>query len=66
MCLSDPETAILIGGEADDQANCKDSIWKLEIGTLNGNVQYRHTSKLLFFVCVFTFTNIHYVSIIII
>lgn len=34
MCLSDPETAILIGGEADDQANCKDSIWKLEIGTL--------------------------------
>lgn len=31
MCLSDPETAILIGGEADDQASCKDSIWKLEI-----------------------------------
>ncbi|XP_056101474.1 rab9 effector protein with kelch motifs isoform X1 [Rhinichthys klamathensis goyatoka] len=31
MCLSDPETAVLIGGEADDQANCKDSIWKLEI-----------------------------------
>lgn len=31
MCLSDPETAILIGGEADDQATCKDSIWKLEI-----------------------------------
>ncbi|XP_067311161.1 rab9 effector protein with kelch motifs isoform X2 [Pseudorasbora parva] len=31
MCLSDPETAILIGGEADDQASYKDSIWKLEI-----------------------------------
>lgn len=32
MCLSDPDTAILIGGEADDQASCKDSLWKLEIG----------------------------------
>ncbi|XP_056623714.1 rab9 effector protein with kelch motifs [Triplophysa dalaica] len=31
MCLSDPDTAILIGGEADDQASCKDSLWKLEI-----------------------------------
>ncbi|KAG1935865.1 acyl-CoA-binding domain-containing protein [Pimephales promelas] len=31
MCLSDPETAVLIGGEADDQATCKDSMWKLEI-----------------------------------
>ncbi|XP_073683054.1 uncharacterized protein [Garra rufa] len=31
MCLSDPDTAILIGGEADDPASCKDSIWKLEI-----------------------------------
>uniref|UniRef100_A0A8C2B8E9 Zgc:163014 n=1 Tax=Cyprinus carpio TaxID=7962 RepID=A0A8C2B8E9_CYPCA len=31
MCLSDPETAVLIGGEADDQTSCKDSIWKLEI-----------------------------------
>lgn len=32
MCLSDPDTAILIGGEAADQALCTDSIWKLEIG----------------------------------
>ncbi|TRY58358.1 hypothetical protein DNTS_034202 [Danionella cerebrum] len=31
MCLSDPETAILIGGEANEQAVCKDSMWKLEI-----------------------------------
>lgn len=31
MCLSDPDTAVLIGGEADDQASCKDSMWKLEI-----------------------------------
>uniref|UniRef100_A0A4W4GFR1 Zgc:163014 n=1 Tax=Electrophorus electricus TaxID=8005 RepID=A0A4W4GFR1_ELEEL len=31
MCLSDPDTAILIGGEGADQAHCPDSIWKLEI-----------------------------------
>lgn len=32
MCLSDPDTAILIGGETDDQNYCKDSLWKLELG----------------------------------
>ncbi|KAL0969105.1 hypothetical protein UPYG_G00222670 [Umbra pygmaea] len=31
MCLSDPETAIVIGGEASDQKHCMDSLWKLEI-----------------------------------
>ncbi|XP_073725628.1 kelch domain-containing protein 2-like [Misgurnus anguillicaudatus] len=31
MCLSDPDTAILIGGGTDDEASCKDSLWKLEI-----------------------------------
>ncbi|RXM91790.1 Protein O-mannosyl-transferase 2 [Acipenser ruthenus] len=31
MCLSDPETAILIGGEGSEQKHCKDSLWKLEI-----------------------------------
>ncbi|XP_077395658.1 uncharacterized protein LOC144031969 isoform X2 [Festucalex cinctus] len=31
MCLSDPDTAILIGGEASDQDSCKDSLWKLEL-----------------------------------
>ncbi|XP_021440539.2 tip elongation aberrant protein 1 isoform X1 [Oncorhynchus mykiss] len=31
MCLSDPETAIVIGGEASDQTHCEDSLWKLEI-----------------------------------
>ncbi|XP_061088069.1 uncharacterized protein zgc:163014 isoform X3 [Conger conger] len=31
MCLSDPETAILIGGEAKGHSRCKDSLWKLEI-----------------------------------
>ncbi|XP_035260301.1 kelch domain-containing protein 2 isoform X1 [Anguilla anguilla] len=31
MCLSDPETAILIGGEASGHSRCRDSIWKLEI-----------------------------------
>ncbi|KAI4879791.1 hypothetical protein NFI96_027197 [Prochilodus magdalenae] len=31
MCLSDPDTAILIGGETADQAHSSDSIWKLEI-----------------------------------
>lgn len=32
MCLSDPDTAILIGGETADQTYCKDSLWKLELG----------------------------------
>lgn len=40
MCLSDSETAVLIGGEADDQASCKDSIWKLEIGAYHFKIQY--------------------------
>ncbi|KAJ8341590.1 hypothetical protein SKAU_G00338810 [Synaphobranchus kaupii] len=31
MCLSDPETAILIGGEARGHSRCRDSLWKLEI-----------------------------------
>ncbi|XP_051942582.1 uncharacterized protein zgc:163014 isoform X1 [Hippocampus zosterae] len=31
MCLSDPDTAILIGGETSDQKTCKDSLWKLEL-----------------------------------
>ncbi|XP_028251771.1 acyl-CoA-binding domain-containing protein 5 isoform X2 [Parambassis ranga] len=31
MCVSDPDTAILIGGETSDQNYCKDSLWKLEI-----------------------------------
>uniref|UniRef100_A0A667Y7R5 Zgc:163014 n=1 Tax=Myripristis murdjan TaxID=586833 RepID=A0A667Y7R5_9TELE len=31
LCLSDPDTAILIGGETSDQNYCKDSAWKLEI-----------------------------------
>ncbi|XP_057715659.1 rab9 effector protein with kelch motifs isoform X1 [Corythoichthys intestinalis] len=30
MCLSDPGTAILIGGETSHQT-CKDSLWKLEL-----------------------------------
>ncbi|KAB5562313.1 hypothetical protein PHYPO_G00016450 [Pangasianodon hypophthalmus] len=30
MCLCDPDTAVLIGGETGDQ-NCTDSTWKLEI-----------------------------------
>lgn len=34
MCLSDPDTAILIGGETADQQYCKDSLWKLELGWL--------------------------------
>lgn len=32
MCLSDPDTVILIGGEAADQNYCEDSLWKLELG----------------------------------
>ncbi|KAL3049127.1 hypothetical protein OYC64_008582 [Pagothenia borchgrevinki] len=31
MCLSDPDTAILIGGETAGQNHCKDSLWKLEL-----------------------------------
>uniref|UniRef100_A0AAQ4QRF3 Zgc:163014 n=1 Tax=Gasterosteus aculeatus aculeatus TaxID=481459 RepID=A0AAQ4QRF3_GASAC len=31
MCLSDPDTAILIGGETADQNYCEDSLWKLEL-----------------------------------
>uniref|UniRef100_A0A6J0TVA0 Uncharacterized protein isoform X2 n=1 Tax=Pogona vitticeps TaxID=103695 RepID=A0A6J0TVA0_9SAUR len=31
MCLSDPETAVLIGGEGANQQCCKDVLWKLEI-----------------------------------
>ncbi|XP_043372181.1 uncharacterized protein LOC119858003 isoform X2 [Dermochelys coriacea] len=31
MCLSDSETAILIGGEGANQQPCKDALWKLEI-----------------------------------
>ncbi|XP_010184796.1 PREDICTED: RING finger protein B-like, partial [Mesitornis unicolor] len=32
MCLSDPGTAVLIGGEGVDKQPCKDGLWKLEIG----------------------------------
>lgn len=32
MCLSDPDTAVLIGGEAAAQQYCADSLWKLELG----------------------------------
>ncbi|CAG10604.1 unnamed protein product [Tetraodon nigroviridis] len=31
MCLSDPDTAVLIGGETAAQTHCKDSLWKLEL-----------------------------------
>ncbi|NWS75979.1 GACHH protein, partial [Crotophaga sulcirostris] len=31
MCLSDPGTAVLIGGEGANQQSCKDALWKLEI-----------------------------------
>uniref|UniRef100_A0A8B9JX79 Zgc:163014 n=1 Tax=Astyanax mexicanus TaxID=7994 RepID=A0A8B9JX79_ASTMX len=31
MCLSDSDTAVLIGGETEDKVYCTDSIWKLEI-----------------------------------
>ncbi|XP_060118729.1 uncharacterized protein LOC132589944 isoform X2 [Heteronotia binoei] len=31
MCLSDPETAVLMGGEGANQQFCKDAFWKLEI-----------------------------------
>lgn len=36
MCLSDPDTAILIGGETAAQNHCKDSLWKLELGQWGG------------------------------
>lgn len=32
MCLSDPDTAVLVGGESADQNYCADSLWKLELG----------------------------------
>ncbi|XP_078518165.1 uncharacterized protein LOC144782717 isoform X1 [Lissotriton helveticus] len=31
LCLSDPDTAILVGGEGPNQQPCADSLWKLEI-----------------------------------
>nr|XP_009673943.1 PREDICTED: rab9 effector protein with kelch motifs-like [Struthio camelus australis] len=31
MCLSDPGTAVLIGGEGVNQQSCKDVLWKMEI-----------------------------------
>ncbi|XP_054894430.1 RING finger protein B [Poeciliopsis prolifica] len=31
LCLSDPDTAVLIGGETSDQNYCEDSLWKLEL-----------------------------------
>uniref|UniRef100_A0A3B4ZZ58 RING finger protein B-like n=1 Tax=Stegastes partitus TaxID=144197 RepID=A0A3B4ZZ58_9TELE len=31
MCLSDPDSAVLIGGETSDQNYCEDSLWKLEL-----------------------------------
>ncbi|XP_060790234.1 rab9 effector protein with kelch motifs isoform X3 [Neoarius graeffei] len=31
MCLCDPDTAVLVGGETADHNFCTDSIWKLEI-----------------------------------
>ncbi|XP_067848222.1 rab9 effector protein with kelch motifs isoform X2 [Heptranchias perlo] len=31
LCLSDPDTAILIGGEGRQKSYCKDGLWKLEI-----------------------------------
>ncbi|XP_077319735.1 uncharacterized protein LOC143942355 [Lithobates pipiens] len=31
VCLCDPETAILIGGEGANEKPCQDSLWKLEI-----------------------------------
>ncbi|NXU57292.1 TYW23 protein, partial [Turnix velox] len=30
MCLSDPGTAVLVGGEGVNQQPCKDALWKLE------------------------------------
>uniref|UniRef100_H3B1T3 Zgc:163014 n=1 Tax=Latimeria chalumnae TaxID=7897 RepID=H3B1T3_LATCH len=31
MCLSDPKTAVLIGGEGYEHQHCRDPLWKLEI-----------------------------------
>ncbi|NWW82138.1 GACHH protein, partial [Climacteris rufus] len=31
MCLSDLQTAVLIGGEGVNQQSCRDALWKLEI-----------------------------------
>ncbi|XP_027857361.1 acyl-CoA-binding domain-containing protein 6 isoform X2 [Xiphophorus couchianus] len=31
LCLSDPDTAVLIGGETSNQNYCEDSLWKLEL-----------------------------------
>ncbi|XP_051872080.1 uncharacterized protein zgc:163014 [Pristis pectinata] len=36
LCLSDPDTAILIGGEGPQNRYCKDGLWKLEID--NGDI----------------------------
>ncbi|XP_069771910.1 rab9 effector protein with kelch motifs isoform X2 [Narcine bancroftii] len=36
LCLSDPDTAILIGGEGPQNHYCKDGVWKLEID--NGDI----------------------------
>ncbi|KAM8834418.1 uncharacterized protein ACB058_017994 [Synchiropus picturatus] len=43
MCLSDPNTAILMGGEAEDQNSCPDSLWKLE---LDNDFWYPMTSSI--------------------
>ncbi|CAL9686610.1 unnamed protein product [Knipowitschia caucasica] len=32
MCLIDPDTAVLFGGETSSQNYCKDRLWKLELG----------------------------------
>ncbi|XP_072350438.1 kelch domain-containing protein 2 isoform X1 [Scyliorhinus torazame] len=31
LCLSDPDTAILIGGKGSQKSYCKDGLWRLEI-----------------------------------
>ncbi|XP_069008952.1 LOW QUALITY PROTEIN: rab9 effector protein with kelch motifs, partial [Embiotoca jacksoni] len=31
MCLIEPDTGVLIGGETSDQNYCEDSLWKLEL-----------------------------------
>uniref|UniRef100_A0A3P8UJS7 Zgc:163014 n=1 Tax=Cynoglossus semilaevis TaxID=244447 RepID=A0A3P8UJS7_CYNSE len=31
MCLSDPHTALLMGGETSDQSFCRDSLWKSDL-----------------------------------
>lgn len=35
MCLCDPDTAVLIGGETAEQNYFTDSVWKLEIGVFS-------------------------------